>query len=142
MLADAGGTLACVVQRPASAAGNLLVARDPLATGAAADHVYSCAGERILSIIPAGPPPAISMSPASGHLRRPGRKPLWVLIVHSGDRSRNVPRFGGHSGSGARAVEKYRHRSLGIRQDAGHTLKTAGSTCDLKGQSTAGHPMH
>ncbi len=37
------------------------------------------AGERILSIVPAGPPPAISMSPASGHLRRPGRKPLIGL---------------------------------------------------------------
>ena len=46
-----------------AAAGNLLVARDPLATAAAADHVYSCAGERILSIIPAGPPPAPSRPP-------------------------------------------------------------------------------
>ena len=36
-----------------AAAGNLLVARDPLATAAAADHAYSCGRERILSIIPA-----------------------------------------------------------------------------------------
>src|SRR5215472_2080379 len=87
-------------------------------------------GRAELSIVPAGPPPAISMYPASRHLRRTGRKPLSVRIAHSGDRSRNIPRFGGHAGGGARAVEKYRHRGFGIRQDAaGHTLKTAGSTC-------------
>jgi hypothetical protein len=81
--------------------------------------------------------------PASGHLRRPGRKPLSIPIAHFGDRSRNLPRFGSHAWRGARAVEKYGHGSLGIRQDAaGHTLKTARSTCDLKGQRTPGHPMH
>jgi hypothetical protein len=38
-------------------------ASSPFVHLSVADQVYSCAGERILSIIPAGPPPAISMSP-------------------------------------------------------------------------------
>ena len=61
---------------------------------------------------------------------------------NSGNCSRNIPHFGGHAGGSARAVEKYRQSRLGVRQDAGRTLETAASTCDLKGQSTVAHPMH
>ena len=83
----------------------------------------------------------MKMSPASGNLRRQGRKPLSVRIAHSGDRSRNTSRFGGHAGGGPRAVEEYRHRGLGIRQDpAGRSLKTAGSTCDLEGRGHVAIP--
>ena len=71
---------------------------------------------------------------------------LRVLRFHphgdSVDRSRNIPRFGSQDGD-AQRVQQYRQRRLGIRKDAaGHTLETAGSTCDLKGQSTVAHPMH
>src|SRR5438552_1721256 len=70
---------------------------------------------------------------------------LRVLRFHprgdSVDRSRDIPRFSSQDGDSQR-VQQYRQRRLGIRKDAGHTLETAGSTCDLKGQSTVAHSMH
>ena len=73
---------------------------------------------------------------------------LWlrVLSIHlhgdSVDRSRNIPRFGSQDGD-AQRVGQYRDRRLAIRKDAaGRPLETAGSTCDLKGQSTVGHSLH
>jgi hypothetical protein len=47
-----------------AAAGSLLVSRDALATAVAAHRTHSCAGERILSIIPAG---AAARSKAAPH---------------------------------------------------------------------------
>ena len=70
--------------------GNLLVARDPLASAVAADRVYSCAGERILSIIPAGPRPLQAVPHLwTSVLPRPKR--LSVRTAYSGDRSRKLP---------------------------------------------------
>src|SRR5271157_4296535 len=60
---------------------------------------------------------------------------------HSGHRSRKLPRFGKEDGV-VKGVGQDRQRRLGQRKDAGRILETAGSTVDLKGQSTVTHHMH
>jgi hypothetical protein len=62
-----------------------------------------------------------------------------VLVVrlfgNSGDDSRKLPRSGIEDRL-AKGVGQHRHHSLGQRKVAGRILETAGSTSDLKGQST------
>jgi len=66
---------------------------------------------------------------------------LSVPYRHSGDRSRNLPRFVKKDWV-VKVVGQHLHRRLGVRKDAGGTLETAGPPSDLQGQSTVGHHMH
>jgi len=60
-----------------------------------------------------------------------------LLQSQSGNRSRKLPCLRKEDGV-ARGIAQYRRRRLGKCKDAGHTLETAGSSGDLKGQSTLG----
>jgi hypothetical protein len=57
------------------------------------------------------------------------------LSGYSGDRSRKLSRSGKEDRV-VKGVGQHRHHRLGQRKDAGRILETAGSTSDLKGQST------
>ena len=66
---------------------------------------------------------------------------VFLFNVHSGNRSRKLPRFGKEDGV-VRSVGQHRVRRLGQRQDAGRILETAGSTVDLKSQRAVAHQLH
>src|ERR1700722_4448867 len=80
---------------------------------------------------------------ATPRARAEGKEYVFLLPVllgvplfgYSGDCSRKLPRSGIEYRL-AKGVGQHRHHGLGQRKVAGRILETAGSTSDLKGQST------
>ena len=88
-------------------------------------------------------PSAFAMDATPRSERRGAKKYVFLLPLllavrlsgYSGDRSRKLSRRGKEDRV-VKGVGQHRHHLLGQRKGAGRILETAGSTSDLKGQST------